>query len=727
MVTRDDVLKFTQARTYQQMRTDELAKQLKVPPRQRQEFTALLEELEREGHLVKVKKKHWVNPEQAGLLTGRLQCNPRGFGFVTPLLAEGDDLYVAEEDLGGAMDGDLVVLEIRRKARGGGGGRRKALGPSGRVIKVLERCNQRIIGTFVPARRFCRVVPDNPRLFRDVYVALDDSMGARDGDKVLVEITTWPSLHRNPEGEVREVLGQPGDPGVDVLSVILEFGLPREFPAEVLEAAERVPDVPPEDEIAARRDLRQYATVTVDPDDAKDFDDALSLYRDPASGRRVVLVHIADVSFHVPPDGPLDREARKRGCSVYLANEVVPMLPPEQSKDYLSLVQGKDRLAKTVVLEFDDAGDLADYAICHSVVKIDRRMTYTEVQAALDAADAAEPAAAAPAERLPDPLWTLLTELDALAGQLRRRRQEVGSVDLDVPDYDVSVGKDGRVISVSQIVRDRSHGLVEEVMLSANRAVADFTRRTKLPALYRIHEPPPEEDLKEFAAFIRTVLGRKVDALDRKALQALLADVAGTHLSEAVNMQLLRAMQRARYSPECRPHFALHFERYCHFTSPVRRYPDLLVHQMLDRLLKEGQRAAALRNRWKPLLPGIASHCNAMQARADEAEREIVKIKLLRYLEDHKDEVFEAVVTGVQEYGLFVRLEDYSVEGLIKIKDIGGDFYRLNERKKALVGARTGREYRLGQPLRVTVQRIDLPRRQLDLLLHEPPAEAEGR
>jgi len=719
MVEKDAVLKVVRARNYRQMNTEELARRLGVERPDLAGFTGMLSELEREGFLVRVKKKHWVNPEAAGLLTGRLQGNARGFGFVRPLLGEGEDVYIAEEDLNGGMDGDLVVVDTSRQAaarrRSGGKGR----GPAGRIIKVLEHHNTHVLGTFVPGKRFARVTPDNPRLFRDIYVSPADALEAREGDQVLVEVTSWPSLRHNAEGEVKEVIGRPGDPGVDVRSVILEFGLPREFPPAVLAAAEQVPDDPPAEQGAGRHDLRRHTTVTVDPEDAKDFDDALSFYRDQDSGRRVVLVHIADLSFYVQPGDPIDREAHSRGCSVYLARDVVPMLPPRQSKEVFSVVPGRDRLAKTVVLEFDEAGELRDYSLCHSVINVDRRLTYTEVQAALEAAEAEEPAAAAAAERLPDDIWSLLTGLDALAGQLSARRQERGSIDLDLTEYAVNVDQDGRVVSVSQVVRDRSHRLVEEFMLAANCAVAEFMRRHRLPALYRIHEPPPEEDLKEFAAFLRTVMSRKVDVLDRRQLQDLLAEVAGTHLAEAVNMQMLRTMQRAVYSPDCRPHFALHFERYCHFTSPVRRYPDLVVHQILDQFLAGKQSAASLRNRWKDRLPNIASHCNAMQERADEAEREIVKIKLLRYLEDHASEVFDAVITGVQEYGLFVRLDDYSVEGLIKVQNIGGDFYRYDERRRALVGTRTDRAFRLGQPLRVTVERINMARRQLDLLLAE--------
>ena len=506
---------------------------------------------------------------------------------------------------------------------------------------------------------------------------------------------------------------------MDVQSVILEFGLPREFSAEVNEAAEKITAQLPKSELAYRRDLREHTTVTIDPVDAKDFDDALSLYHDPKTGRPVVLVHIADIAYYVAPDSVLDKEARERGNSVYLADQVVPMFPHELSKKIMSLVAGDDRAAKTVILEFDDKGDVSDYQVCHSVIHVARRMNYAEVQKVLNALDAdavdAEPAA----RDLPQNVLTVLKELDALAGKLRQRRQEAGSIDLETPDYDVDIDETGHVVGVTQIVRDRSHGLVEEFMLSANRAVADFMMKHKLPALYRIHEPPSDEDLEAFGEFVKAILGKGIDVSDRKALQALLAEVNGTHLSDAVNMQLLRSMQRALYSPTCKPHYALHFDRYLHFTSPVRRYPDLLVHQVLDKHLLKHVPAGQLNAEWGNKLASIARHCNAMQERADEAEREILKIKLLRYLQDHKDEVFEAVVTGVMEYGVFMRLEDYSVEGLMKVQDIKDDFYRYDEKRGILVGTRTKRTFEMGQPQKVTIAKIDMARRQLDLLLKE--------
>jgi len=584
MVDEGKVLTFVTSKTYRQMRTEELARHFSVKPDEMDAFVAMLTDLELRGSLVKVKKRQWVNPERVGLISGRLQCNPRGFGFLIPFQEDAEDVYISPEDMGEAMDGDLVVAEVRRKKPGRKGGRRNR-GPAGRIIKVLEHRSRQVIGTFVPGRTFGRVVPDKPGLFRDIYIAKDDWRGAKKDQKVLVEVTAWPSLHRNPEGEVREVLGSEGEPGVDTQSVILEFNLPREFPPAAIQAAQKLRAEPTDADRKARRDLTRHVTLTIDPEDAKDFDDALSLYRDKRTGRRVVLVHIADVSAQIAPDSPLDVEARKRGCSVYLASDVVPMLPHEQSKNVLSLVEGQDRLAKTVTMEFDDAGNMVKHAICHSIVNVDRRMSYVEVQEVLEALDAEEPAAASAANRLPQDIVELLADLDELAGQLRRRRTEVGSVDLDVPDYHVSIGEDGRVVGVSQIVRDRSHGLVEEFMLSANRAVATFMNAKKLPALYRVHDEPLEEDLAGFAAFIQTILHRTINPLDRKQLQALLAEVAGSHLSEAVNMQLLRTMQRALYTTACKPHFALHFDRYLHFTSPVRRYPDTVVHQILDQHL----------------------------------------------------------------------------------------------------------------------------------------------
>ena len=719
MVEKEQILRLMRSHRYSSITADELARGMHLRSGQRGELLAALRELELEGRLVGLKEQRWVDPARVEMVVGRLQCNPGGFGFVIPLQEGGQDLYVAEEQMGQAMHGDLVAVELLHRQQGRGR-RGVKLGPAGRVVKVIDHATERLIGTYQPGGKFARVVPDDPRLFRDIYVVLKGKGAAKEGEKVLVRITEWPSLHRNPEGEVIEVLGREGDPGVDVLSVIHQFNLPDSFPQPVLQAAKDVSAHPPGQPDVRREDFRNQPTVTIDPENAKDFDDALSFYRDEERGRAVVLVHIADVSFFVPPESVLDMEARKRGLSVYLASDVVPMLPEEQSRDVFSLVAGEDRPAKTVVLEFDDRGAVVDHSLCHSLVHVDRRMSYREVQAILEATDAEdELAGAAAARQVPEQILNLLCGLDGLARQVGARRRRIGSIDLDVPEYDVGVDEEGRAVSVTQIVRDRSHGLVEEFMLSANVAVANFLKAHRLPGLFRTHEKPDEEDLGEFAEFVQSVMQREVDALDRKQLQRLLADVSGTHLAEAVNMQLLRAMKRATYTPKCAPHFALHFDRYCHFTSPVRRYPDLVVHQILDEHLLQGVAPGRLRARWNKRLPGLAEHCNLAQQRADEAEREIIKIKLLRFLQDRTDEIFDAIITGVQEYGLFVQLQLYSVEGLIKVKDMKDDFYRFSERAHALVGTRTRKRFSLGQRLKVALKEVDTARREADFLLYE--------
>ena len=719
MVEKEQILRLMRSHRYSSITADELARSMHLRSGQRGELLAALRELELEGRLVGLKEQRWVDPARVEMVVGRLQCNPGGFGFVIPLQEGGQDLYVAEEQMGQAMHGDLVAVELLHRQQGRGR-RGVKLGPAGRVVKVIDHATERLIGTYQPGGKFARVVPDDPRLFRDIYVVLKGKGAAKEGEKVLVRITEWPSLHRNPEGEVIEVLGREGDPGVDVLSVIHQFNLPDRFPQPVLQAAKDVSAHPPGQRDMRREDFRNQPTVTIDPENAKDFDDALSFYRDEERGRAVVLVHIADVSFFVPPESVLDMEARKRGLSVYLASDVVPMLPEEQSRDVFSLVEGEDRPAKTVVLEFDDRGAVVDHSLCHSLVHVDRRMSYREVQAILEATDAEdELAGAAAARQVPEQILNLLCGLDGLARQVGARRRRIGSIDLDVPEYDVGVDEEGRAVSVTQIVRDRSHGLVEEFMLSANVAVANFLKAHRLPGLFRTHEKPDEEDLGEFAEFVQSVMQREVDALDRKQLQSLLADVSGTHLAEAVNMQLLRAMKRATYTPKCAPHFALHFDRYCHFTSPVRRYPDLVVHQILDEHLLQGVAPGRLRARWNKRLPGLAEHCNLAQQRADEAEREIIKIKLLRFLQDRTDEIFDAIITGVQEYGLFVQLQLYSVEGLIKVKDMKDDFYRFSERAHALVGTRTRKRFSLGQRLKVALKEVDTARREADFLLYE--------
>lgn len=736
MIDREKVLQHMESDSYRPGKVQKLAQSLGLPKDSWDELEETLEELQHQGRVAQLPNKQWDVPDRHDLMVGWLERKSRGFGFVLPADERIEqDMFVPERQQAGAMNGDLVLA--RYKSRGKKRKGRSDLGPSGEIVKVLERAHEELVGTFQPGGKYARVSPDDPDMPRDILVPKGERGQAEAGDKVLVQIDKWPRPNKpkdNAIGSVQDVIGEEGDPKVDYLSVILQFDIPHVFPDDVEGEAKRIPRQVPEEDKRDRENLTDMPTVAIDPETARDRDDALSFEVNPDTGNSVVWVHITDVSHFVKPGSKINEEARRRGNSVYLVSDFVPMLPREATQQALSLAEGTDRLAKSVALEFDDDGELVDTAIHRSVVQLDAEMTYEEVQEMLETADGGT--AASPEEagfgdgvlqgeemdaramaKWPDEIWDLVTGLDALARQLRQKRREVGSIDLDVPEYDVRVDETGRVTAVFQTERDRSHDLVEEFMLQANQAVARYLDNNNLPGIYRVHDAPLEEDLEAFADFIENVMDRRIDPFDRGEIQKLLTEVAGTNLSDAVNMELLRCMQRAQYSPEHSPHFALQFPIYCHFTSPIRRYTDLVVNQILDQHFKgtvhDGE------TRWKSETPAIARHCTRTEERADDAEREIVKIKLLRFLEQEgmHGEIFDGVITGVMEFGLFVQLQEYSVEGLIKVASMGDDYYELDEANRRLVGKKHDRVFQIGQAVEVTVDQLDIAKRELDLKL----------
>lgn len=719
MITSSDIIKFLRSRRYKPMNARELAEHFGISAKKNgglanqlgeqdseyREFCDFLRSLELQGEIVQIKDKQYALPSKVRLLVGTLDCNPRGFGFVVPI-KEGisPDVYVNEESMATAMHGDIVVVRLPEPVRERKG-RRKKRGGSGQIVNVLQRANETLVGVFEKTRKFGYVVPDNSRLFKDVYVSEDDSGGAKPGDKVIVKVVQWPSRHLNPEGVVTEVLGPDGAPGVDSLSVAYQFGLPYRFNAEALHDAEEMfPPVILEQEYQRRVDLRNNVIITIDPEDAKDFDDAISIER--VDGNNWLLgVHIADVSHYVYPDSAIDTEARKRGTSVYFPGEVIPMLPEQLSNGICSLREGEDRLTKSVFMTFDSKGALVKYEIKHSVINVKKRLNYDQATRILEGGEDAE-----------EDVKELLNDAAELANLLFENRLKRGALELDLPEVSVHVDDDGMVTGVKRFEKDISHSVIEEFMLSANEAVARFLEENEIPGMFRVHPQPDEQDILDFAMYIKGIEGVQIDPFNTRQVQKLLEDVRGKPEAYVVNLLLLKSLKQAVYSPTQTPHFALALEHYTHFTSPIRRYPDLIVHRLLDQYFSKELASDSLKSYWENNLPGWASNCSFTERRAEDAEREITKLKLLRFLENRVGDIMDAVITGVQEYGLFVQLNESLVEGLIHIRTLTDDFYEVDKKQLALIGSRRGKVLKVGDCIKVRIDKIDMLKREVDFV-----------
>ena len=701
MVERQRVLEFMKEKAYSPLPLEELARALEVPRGERDAFAALLDEMEASGAVVKTRAHRYGVPERMSLVVGRLSGHPRGYGFVVPDRPGLPDVYVGPEALGGAMHGDRVVARLH--GRRGRNGR----GPEGEVIRVLSRANRHVVGRFERTRRVGFVRPDDRRVFWDVLVTEEDRGGALDGDKVVVEVTRWPSRGRNPEGRVVERLGRAGEPGVDVLSVMRKHGLSEGYPPEVEEEVARVIDRVAEADLRGREDLRGLTVVTIDGEDARDLDDAVSVETGRGKARWRLGVHIADVSHYVREGTAVDREARRRATSVYLVDRAIHMLPPRLSAGICSLSPRVDRLALTVFIDFDHEGRRLSSRIGPSVIRSAERMTYGAVAGILEEGDRSL------AERYA-PLVPAFREMEALAAALRRRREERGAVDFDMPEVKVSLDELGRPVSVARARRTVADRIIEEFMLAANEAVAERLAWLKAPFLYRVHEDPDGDKMEAFAQFALN-LGYRLKgtrSVHPGALQRLLARARGRREEYLLTTVLLRSMKRARYSHEPLGHFGLAARHYTHFTSPIRRYPDLAVHRIIKRAL-EGDLTSHEAERLEADLPGLAAHCSEMELRAEEAERETVDLKKAEFMEGRLGEVFDGVISGVAPYGLYVALEN-TVEGLVHVSTMTDDYYVYREEAHSLVGERTRKTYRIGDPVRVQVWRVSVEDRSID-------------
>ncbi|MCM1193649.1 MAG: RNB domain-containing ribonuclease [Butyrivibrio sp.] len=686
-----------------------------------------------------------------GVLTGTFISNSKGFGFVE-IEGREEDLFIPEDKTGGAFHKDTVEVALLPESTG----RRQ----EARVLKVLARSMTRVVGTYErTGENYGFVIPDNPRLVRDIFVPGEHSGGAVSGHKVVAEITDYGAGRRSPEAKIVEILGHVNDPGVDILSIARGFELPVEFPEKVLNQAERVSHEVSEADRAGRRDLRDVLMVTIDGEDAKDLDDAVSVTFD---GEKYHLgVHIADVTNYVQENSALDREALKRGTSVYLVDRVIPMLPHALSNGICSLNQGEDRLALSCLMTVDLKGEITDYEICQSVINVNRRMSYTVVKELLSmketakiestspsgfnlpaeehagalhgvAGNAGEGAGAPPeavASRLEyEDLLPMLREMEKLAALLRSRRKARGSVDFDFPECKICLDREGRPVDIRAYERNVATDIIEDFMLAANETVAQHFYWLDLPFVYRVHDVPDPDRLQKLSVFINN-FGYYMKSVGRsgakagsaevhpKEFQKLLARIAGTPEEAMISRMALRSMKQAKYSVACTGHFGLACPYYCHFTSPIRRYPDLQIHRIIKEQLRGRLQEERLAH-YREILPEVAKHSSETERRAEEAERETDKLKKVEYMEERIGESFEGIISGVTSWGIYVELPD-TVEGLVHVSRLPGDYYCYREETCEMVGEQTGRTFKLGMPVRVTVESCDRFNRTIDFSMEE--------
>lgn len=675
----------------------ELARGLGVSSAEYAELKAQVEALERQGALYRVKKQRYAVPERINLVVGRLRTTRAGDGFVEPAVGGDQDVFVPARGLGSAMDGDRVVVRVEGRGRG----------PrvEGRIIKVLERAHPTVVGTYHRARTFGFVVPEDPALARDIFVPPGAESEARDGDVVVVRLTSYGTEKLGPAGEVEVVLGPMSQPGVHILAVVYGHGLPLEFPETVRRAAQAVLRSRGEPWRGRRTDARHLHAFTIDPSDAKDHDDALSV---EAAGNGVweVGVHIADVSYYVEEGSELDAEAMRRGTSVYLVGRVVPMLPEELSAELCSLRPGEDRLTVSLFLTLDAEGRVLRHRFERTVIRSRHRLTYEQVERVLAGQESLEPETERALARLRD-----------LSQALRRKREQRGSLDFDLPEARVELGENGVAVDVQRIVRLESHRLIEEFMLLANETVARRAARSRLPFLYRVHAAPDADRVEQLREFLQP-LGYRLPgrgAVRPKDLQRILKQAEGRPEENLIAAVILRSMKRAEYSVENRGHFGLATRWYTHFTSPIRRYPDLVVHRAVTRAFLDGK---PLPEEWAAgKLEVIAELSSQRERVADEAERDSVDFKKTEFMQQHVGAEFWGTISRVTAFGFFVLLDDYFVEGLVHVSSLADDYYHFLEDEYALVGERTRRRFRLGDRVQVQVAAVKLEEREIDFVL----------
>lgn len=683
------VLAFIESKEYRPMKFKEMANFLQVPKGEREDLREILELLVSEGK-IRINVKGKFKPLSAEFKVGIFSGTIRGFGFVR-MEGEEEDIFIPEDSIHSALNGDKVEVEIVKEKTG-----RKR---EGVIRKILERANEEIVGTFTKSKNFGFVIADNQKFGRDIYIPKEYIKGAVSGHKVVVKLTSYGSNKEKPEGKIVEILGHINDPGVDIMSIIKAYGLPMEFPNDVMKEIEKIPDEVDSKEFAGRMDIRDWQMVTIDGEDAKDLDDAITITK---KGDLYELgVHIADVSHYVTEHSALDKEALKRGTSVYLVDRVIPMLPHKLSNGICSLNEGVDRLALSCIMEIDKKGVVVGHKIAETVVKVTRRMSYTSVKKILEEKDEEE---CKEYEQL-IPMFELMQELAQI---LREKRRKRGSIDFDFPESKILLDEKGKPIEIKPYERNTATKIIEDFMLLANETIAEDFFWQEAPFLYRTHENPDEEKIKKLGIFIHNFgyfLHMGQDEIHPKELQKLLDKIEGTPEEAMISRLTLRSMKQAKYTTECSGHFGLSTKYYCHFTSPIRRYPDLQIH----RIIKENLRGGLTEKRrihYDKILPEAAIKSSTLERRADEVEREVEKMKKAEYMQQFIGQQFEGVISGITAWGMYVELPN-TVEGMVRITSMWDDYYYYDEEQYLLIGEETNKQYKLGQKVTVTVKNVD--------------------
>ncbi|MED4727831.1 ribonuclease R [Aneurinibacillus migulanus] len=720
MATEADILRFMREQASRPMTVKELEEAFEIESSGAfKDFVKTLNQLEDTGQIIRTRTNRYGVPEKMNLIRGRLQAHAKGFGFVIPEEEGAPDIYIHANDMNGAMNRDVVLARLNQNAKG----------PrlEGEIVRIVERANHTIVGTYQDEKHYGFVMTDDKRITKDIFIPKDESLGAVDGHKVVVEIVRYPETGRgNPEGKIVEILGHKNDPGVDIVSIIRKYGLPETFPEEVMREAEAVPDTISEDEIQGRRDLRERVMVTIDGADAKDLDDAVSI-ETLENGNYRLGVHIADVSYYVKENSELDVEAFRRGTSVYLVDRVIPMLPHRLSNGICSLNPKVDRLTLTCDMEIDHEGHVVNHEIYESVIRTNERMTYSEVYRILEEDD----------EELKERYSELVPHFEAmkeLALRLREFRMERGAIDFDFGEAKIMVDAQGNPTEVRMRDRTVSERIIEEFMLKANETVAEHFHWMNVPFIYRVHEDPDSDRLQTFLQFVTNfgyfVRGTSTN-IHPRTLQTLLEQAKDTPEETVISKVMLRSMKQAKYAAENRGHFGLAAEFYTHFTSPIRRYPDLIVHRMIRESLKKGGFTPQRIEEWYAKMPQVAEQSSERERNAVDAERETDDLKKAEYMLQHMDEEFDGIVSSVASFGMFIELPN-TIEGMVHISYLTDDYYDFHENQYALIGQRTGRMFRIGDEIRVKVVNVNVDDHTIDfevvgLKRSKAPSRNEGR